>query len=156
MPRSILLYDDARVIVAYWILIWLVSLSTYMFYCIVHMCFVHVLGFHNLNNNICVLCNFMYLYYQWNANIYAEKRRKFVLWCFFMNENSQFIYWDQNQISHVFFHRIWKNQIMLRPTYFKIHQIVFNRENWTIFYEKKKIKITFLLIIQNSFCDFCD
>ena len=132
-----------------------------MFHSIVHMCFVHVLGFHNLNNNIYVLCNFMYLYYQWNPNIYAKKRRKVVLWSFFMNETSEKIHNSsigiKTKISHVFFHRIGKNQIiMLRPTYFKIHQIVFNRENWTIFYEKKKIKITFLLIIQNSFCDFCD
>ena len=31
-------------------------------HCIVHMYFVYVLGFHNLNNNIFVLCNFMYTY----------------------------------------------------------------------------------------------
>ena len=107
------------------------------------MCVVHVLGFHNLNNTIYVLCNFMYLYYQWNPNTYTEKRRKVILWwCFFMNETSENIHnssiWIKTKISHVFFHRTWKNQIMLRPTYFKIHQIVFNRENWTIFYEKKK------------------
>ena len=89
MPRSILLYDDARVIVAYWILIWLVSKYIHVSFYSTYVCFVHALGFHNLNNNICVLCNFIYLYYQWNPNIYVEKRRKVVLWCFFMNETSE-------------------------------------------------------------------
>ena len=58
MPRSILLHMmHCRLLNLN-----LISLSKYIHVHCIHICVVHVLGFHNLDNNIFVLCNFMYTY----------------------------------------------------------------------------------------------
>ena len=89
-----------------------------------------------------ILCT--YLYYQWNPNTYTEKRRKVVLWCFFMNETSEKIHNSsigiKTKISHVFFHRIWKNQIMLRAYIFQNSPNSFLQIKLDYFLRKKKLK----------------